>query len=805
MFSDVAPAFLAKGLPVIPLRPNDKMPVIDNWSVWHDQMPDESIQADWIHRYKNCNIGLVLGKQSNIMIIDIDTEDPAIIKMIDEVLPKTPYWKIGAKGKSLFYKFNGVPTFRIKNLAGETVVECLSTRTQTAIPPSIHPKTMEPYWESMPLLEAIPLLPHLSSQVEALLRGALNAGGIELSTSGWTRISDWVPSGARDTAMTGAAGIMASAVTRGEKTLYEAIESMRFWATEQVEKVVGDEIDVNKGITNLLKFLSRDVIQRRKALPKGWDEGFDDEQLQKMGLSFTDDNMDWSQEDMLKYLHTNFERFPPESAERMVGIRYILEKISRSNTLDSLGEGIVLKYMIDSAGIGLTMTSLRRGIKDLTQGEIQGRNHTEIAEATLADLREYHKLVFNSGRFWWFTGSHWTEYPVDKIMNHIAQNYGATDMGKRSSDHSGVLRTMQNLATADLKMAESGGVNFANGLLTPTGRLLPHDAAYGMTYTLPFRYMPDESTRAPRFFEFLERAWGRDPDYKQKIEALQEAIWITMFGMATTYQRAFLFKGPGSTGKTTLLNIILNMMPDDARCTISPDMWGDKFSPVGMAGKLINYCGELSEKKLIDGQKFKEIVDGSPLQAQYKGQDSFTLHPRAAHWFASNYLPKTSDGSSGFNRRWLIFNFNYPLKDTDARVLNLADAIIAEEREAIAAWVMSASSRMKDKTTLTIPASHEDEIRDAAAMNNSVRLFLDESPRVRIADGSKTSRRISENQLLLEYRSFCFSGADVRPVGSQIFRQKMKDLAFEKGFTVHIARTEHGSQEIFYDGLTVAK
>lgn len=805
MFSAVAPAFFAKGLPVIPLKPNDKMPVIDNWSQWHDQLPDQSIQDDWVGRYTNCNVGLVLGKQSNIMIIDIDTDDPAIMRMIEDVLPPSNYWKVGAKGKSLFYKFNGVPTFRIKDLAGNTIVECLSTRTQTAIPPSIHPKTKQPYWENMPLLEAIDHLPTLSTQIESLLRGSLNAGGIELSTSGWTRVSDWIPSGARDTAMTGAAGLWATAVTRGEKTLHEAIESLRFWATERVERVVGDEVDVDKGIKNLLKFLSRDVIQRRKVLPKGWDEGFTQEELKAMGLSFTDDNMDWGYDELFSYLHTNFERFTPESADRMLGINYALEKISRSNTLSVLDQERILNFMISSAGIGLTMTALRRQLKELAQGEVLGRNHTEIAAAVLTDLREYHRLIYASGQFWWFTGSHWAEFPVDKIMNHISLNYGATEMGKRASDHSGVLRTMQNLATGDLKTTETIGVNFANGLLTPTGRLLPHDPAYGMTYTLPFRYMPDEAMRAPRFFEFLERSWGRDEDYKMKIDALQEAIWITMFGMATTYQRAFLFKGPGSSGKSTLLNIVLNLMPDDARCTISPDMWGDKFSPVGMVGKLINYCGELSEKRRIDGQKFKEIVDGSPVQAQYKGQDSFTLNPRCAHWFASNYLPKTDDGSSGFNRRWLIWNFNYPLKDTDHRVLNLADLIVAEEREAIAAWVMAASARMKDKTTLTIPLSHEDEMRDAAAMNNSVRLFLDESPRVRIAVGSKTSRRISETHLLLEYRTFCFSGADVRPVGSQIFRQKMKDLAFEKGFTVHIERGENGSQEIFYDGLTVAK
>lgn len=60
--------------------------------------------------------------------------------------------------------------------------------------------------------------------------------------------------------MTTMAGFYANAVTRGELSLLEAIDRMYVWKTCCVENVAGDDIDIEKGVRNLIQFLIQDVV-----------------------------------------------------------------------------------------------------------------------------------------------------------------------------------------------------------------------------------------------------------------------------------------------------------------------------------------------------------------------------------------------------------------------------------------------------------------------------------------------------------------------------------------------------------------
>ena len=82
---------------------------------------------------------------------------------------------------------------------------------------------------------------------------------IRLGHSGWSKTIDFVSRGSRDVKMTSVAGVYAQAVLRGEMTLKEAIEIFRAWCSTQTEQVVGDPLDVEKGVKNLVKFLLRCV------------------------------------------------------------------------------------------------------------------------------------------------------------------------------------------------------------------------------------------------------------------------------------------------------------------------------------------------------------------------------------------------------------------------------------------------------------------------------------------------------------------------------------------------------------------
>lgn len=799
IFASTAPGYYARGIPVIPLHRKEKRPVPLDWSRFHDMPVEPELQHEWLNAYSEGNIGIVLGKQSGVVMMDIDTDDQALISLIQSLLPRSPWQRIGQKGMVLAFKYTGLRTFRIKNMSGESICELLSERTQCVLPPSIHPKTQQPYKANVDLLQVIDNLPPLEPQIESILRQALEANGVKLSHSGWTRVTDYVSSGSRDVSMTEKAGLFAFAVMRGERTLKEAIGMLRSYHTEFIENVAGDEVTVEKHVDNMIKFLHRDVFDKKKALPEGWDEGLTAEDKEALGLQFDKEHEEWSFEEMRDFLRDEFERHPEQSAGRSRAVDVILDRIARSQNINRLEEDRLMQYMVDTAGLDLRISSLRNRLRELRSGELDGTDHSQIAEAVIADLSQVWELRYHNNMIWKWTGSHWEILDEREVKSKISSDYGNLPAAKKANDHKGILEIIKVRLQKGIKSQDVKGINFANGYLTEERVLMPHDPNYGATYTLPFRYLPEATGECPMFFQLLEDSWGHDADYEAKKAALQEALCVTLFGMGPRLQRAILLKGVAKSGKSQVLTIAQSLVPDNAKSFVPPNDWADRFLPTQMNEKLINVCGELSENKRIDGQRFKDIIDGAEMSGQHKGRDIFNFRPMCTHWFASNHTPKTSDSSEGFNRRWLILEFNKPVAP-EKRKLGIGDIIVAEEREAIAAWAVLAMERLIARREYTLPESHKQLIREIAQENNSVRFFIEESPKLRVS----TSGRISETKLFSEYWSFCFGPGNAKPVTSKAFRNAMRELQQEKGFRLVIHTNSLGAQEAFYESLTLA-
>lgn len=802
IFFENAPKYWEKDLPVIPLYSRAKRPIPTDWSRYHDKPIEDFQQQAWLQQYPDSNIGIVLGRQARMVVIDIDTDDEEIKKRLLKILPDSPWKRIGKKGMVLAYRYTGTRTFRIKNLEGETICEHLSERTQVVLPPSIHPDTGQPYKANVPLYEVIENLPALDSQIEQMLRGSLTEMGIQLSQSGQSGLTDFVSRGARDVAVTEKAGLFAYSVLKGERTLLEALGMLKSYNTEFVERVAGDDIDLDKHTDNLIKFLRRDVYEKNRVLPKGWDEGLTDDMKKQMGLNFEEDHLAWDFDEIMMYLRDAFDKSPEGSSGRMEAVEKILNRIGTTNTLTRMEEDRVLQYITDVSGIGIRMTTLRGQLKQIRVGEFEGVDHHEIARRFLDDLEQYHEIRKHNSALWKYTGSHWEPIDRDEIMAKIASEYGHFPAGKKYSDHKGIYSTLVNIAYSGIQTIDAQGVNFANGFLTEDLKLTPHDPEYGMTYTLPFRYVPELAGKMPMFRTFLEDCWGADPDRDEKVRALQEALCVTLFGMGPRYQRVILLKGVPKSGKSQLLKIAQCLVPENARSYVPPNDWGDRFLPAQMAGKLLNVCGELSERKRIDGQKFKDIVDGAQMQGQHKNVNSFQFKPICTHWFASNHTPKTDDTSEGFNRRWLVFEFNRPVPEEKRRI-DIGDLIVAEEREAIVAWAVEAMGRLKERNEFTLPKSHRQLIREIAQENNSVRFFMEECPDLKLT--GNMSDHILETTLYKNYWSFCLGPGAARPVTSRAFRAMMRELAHQYGIQMVYTTTTVGAQEVYYAGLTTAK
>jgi hypothetical protein len=143
------------GMPVAPAK--DKRVYIHGWSkLTAEDFFDEKYKSHW---QTATGIGLVCGKQSNTIGLDIDlllsTCDKVLLKKIVDRLPPILSGKSGNPDKrpTQFFRYNGEPGRKFTNIH----VEILSDGNQTIIPPSRHPEFNKEYeWVGTPLYNLDP-------------------------------------------------------------------------------------------------------------------------------------------------------------------------------------------------------------------------------------------------------------------------------------------------------------------------------------------------------------------------------------------------------------------------------------------------------------------------------------------------------------------------------------------------------------------------------------------------------------------------------------------------------------------------
>lgn len=132
--------YIQMRLPVIPCQ--GKQPLLKGWQ--NRGVPTEEEMDDWISKWPDLNIGLVLGTASGIVGTDVDGKEAE--KRLKEVsqgeLPHTWGFLTPGDGKRYLYKLpKGVTAKKyIETLEGEhSELAFLGDGQQTILPPSVHP------------------------------------------------------------------------------------------------------------------------------------------------------------------------------------------------------------------------------------------------------------------------------------------------------------------------------------------------------------------------------------------------------------------------------------------------------------------------------------------------------------------------------------------------------------------------------------------------------------------------------------------------------------------------------------------
>lgn len=144
------------GWSILPVRPDDKRPYMTNWLQYQKTKADRNLVTSWFSSLSNAGVGLVTGRISGVVVLDVEHDCPIPIEDILRKYPTGMISKSGGGGRHLFYNYpRGVG--RISNRV--RIFEGADLRADggfIVLPPTLHPSGGRYEWLSRGPMGAFP-------------------------------------------------------------------------------------------------------------------------------------------------------------------------------------------------------------------------------------------------------------------------------------------------------------------------------------------------------------------------------------------------------------------------------------------------------------------------------------------------------------------------------------------------------------------------------------------------------------------------------------------------------------------------
>jgi len=218
-----------------------------------------------------------------------------------------------------------------------------------------------------------------------------------------------------------------------------------------------------------------------------------------------------------------------------------------------------------------------------------------------------------------------------------------------------------------------------NGTLDlKTGALRPSEQNDYMTRQCPVTF--DADAKCPTFLKFLATVTAQD---QELIDYIQRAMGYCLTG-DTTEQCLFFFYGSGANGKSTLLNVIKELLgPDYCRQTPADTLMvktkggGATNDIARLEGVRVALSNEVEEGSRLGETMVKQLTGNDPVAARYLYKEFFEYIPQFKLIIAGNHQPVIRGADEGIWRRLHLvpFTVTIPLSERDHK---LADKLRAE-------------------------------------------------------------------------------------------------------------------------------
>lgn len=219
-----------------------------------------------------------------------------------------------------------------------------------------------------------------------------------------------------------------------------------------------------------------------------------------------------------------------------------------------------------------------------------------------------------------------------------------------------------------------------------TGELHPHNRDDMISKLAACEYTDKCDT--PRWTAFLNEIFDGDAEL---IRFIQKAVGYSLTG-STEEHCAFFCYGTGRNGKSTLVDIITDIMGDYA-VNIQPETIMIKQAQSGPTSDVARLKGarfvttvEPNEGARLNEGMLKQLTGGDKVTAAKKYEDEFEFHPEFKLWMATNHKPTIRGTDLGIWSRIRLIPFKIQIPDD--RIDRQLKFKLREEMPGILAWAV---------------------------------------------------------------------------------------------------------------------
>lgn len=377
-------------------------------------------------------------------------------------------------------------------------------------------------------------------------------------------------------------------------------------------------------------------------------------------------------------------------------------------------------------------------------------SHSDLSKEIIACFN----LITVNGDFYNYENGVYKPFPNGKITHYLTEHYPKLNANFERE----VIRHISGLTYTE-PPKDDGTVNVKNGVLSfsPDGTvvLLPHTMEHISFKQFNATYNPKAQSK---LLDDTLLLWFNGSS--KQIELFNQLLGYLLMNHVN-YQKVFFFVGAPSTGKTTLLKLIICFCGNENVSAIQLEDMGKPFGLASIVNKIANVFSDIRKTKVLASETFKMLADGSPLQINRKFKGELTYCFTGKLLFGMNSYPDFSKDFDGIERRVVIFEFKHIFKKGDPQFNPvILESLTSDEcMSALLNRAISGYKSLIDNKGFITTKESEQALADFVSDNDSVVKWLHEAD----IDEDYLLRepiRMDYKGLYPEYQAFCINAGE---------------------------------------------